>query len=63
MTYKELCAKARRMVADYPEKKTEICDIVEMCLDEIESGGSEIHEVELALEDLGEIENATGEGE
>lgn len=36
----------------HPDKKYEIRDILQLCYSEIGEGGSEIHEVELAIESI-----------
>jgi hypothetical protein len=42
-------------IAEYPNLKSEILDFFYLAKDEIEDGGSEAHEVELAISSINEL--------
>jgi hypothetical protein len=48
----ELIRYAIQMSAKYPFKLDEINDLLALCQDEIDEGGSEAHEIELCAEDI-----------
>ena len=56
MTKEDLRANCRRIVERNPELRSEVTDIFDMAISEIEDGGSESHECELATEDLDQLE-------
>lgn len=49
---KELLKYATEMASKYPSKLDEINDLLDLCRDEIDEGGSEAHEIELCAEDI-----------
>ena len=51
----ELRAYARVNSRLYPALATQIADLVELAIDEVDSGGSEQHECELAYLDIEEL--------
>ena len=48
----QLVQWARNVAKDYPEYKDEIWSFISLCQDEVEEGGSEAHEVQLAYNDI-----------
>ena len=52
MSIKELKEKSLEFIEKYPSKKEDIIDLYQLALDEIEEGGSESHECELAYNDM-----------
>ena len=56
MILPELKQEAIRVIKDCPELKSEIQDLYSLAISEIEEGGSESHECELALNDILELE-------
>lgn len=48
----ELISKAKDIMKKYPMHRTEILSLLQLCEDEIEEGGSEIHEVQLCYNDI-----------
>jgi hypothetical protein len=52
----ELNAEAIRIIKAKPELKSEIQDLYSLAILEIEEGGSESHECELAYSDMLELE-------
>jgi hypothetical protein len=53
----EMIQHARKMAAIHPDKKNEIFDYVYLAIDEIDEGGSEIHETSLAIESINQCVN------
>jgi len=51
----ELLAEARKAIQEYPEHRSEILDLYQMAMGEIEEGESAAHEYELFMESLEEI--------
>ena len=49
---KELIKYATEMALQYPHKLGTINDLIQLCKDEIDEGGSEAHEIELCIEDI-----------
>ncbi len=49
---KELLKYATEMAIKYPNKLNEINELLQLCQDEIDEGGSEAHEIELCAEDI-----------
>lgn len=45
------------MIEKYPQHKSEIIGLFQLCLDEIEEGGSREHEIELCINDIKELIN------
>jgi len=58
MSFKDLQSAARKLLESRPDLMTRIRGILEMAKDEIEAGGSESHEVGLALRDLNALGGA-----
>lgn len=46
---------AKEAIATYPQFKEKILGILQLCLDEIEQGGSPQHEIELAINDIDQL--------
>lgn len=57
MNLQQLKAEAIRIIKVKPELKEEIQDLYFLAVSEIEEGGSEMHECELAYNDMVELEN------
>lgn len=57
MNLKTLKEKTRELIKEYPAYIEELSSLYELALDEIEEGGSEDHECELAYNDMLEIIN------
>ena len=55
MNLLELRAYAREKARLYPSLATQIADLVELAIDEVDSGGSEQHERDLACHDIEEL--------
>jgi transcription elongation factor GreA-like protein len=49
---KELVQWARALKNEHPDKFDEIWELVDLCYDEIEQGGSPEHEIELCKESI-----------
>jgi hypothetical protein len=56
MNLAELRTEAIRIIKAKPELKSEIQDLYSLAISEIEEGGSEFHECELAHNDMLELE-------
>jgi len=56
MEQKTLIEYARKVIAEKPELKKEVLDLVQLCYDEIEEGGSPTHERELCYESIKQLE-------
>lgn len=54
-TTQELKAHLIEVIKEYPKLKQEISMLYQLCLDEIEEGGSPSHEVELCFNDVEEL--------
>lgn len=52
MTLSELREEAKKLISHHPELKDEIMDFYYLAVSEIEEGGSESHECELAYNDM-----------
>jgi hypothetical protein len=57
MNLQQLKTEAIRIIKAKPELKEEIQDLYSLAISEIEEGGSEMHECELAYNDMVELEN------
>ena len=55
MNMKFLIEYAKTIIKQHPQHKSAIVDICTMARDEIEDGGSEAHEVELALSEIQDL--------
>lgn len=55
MDLKQLRDYARTCITDRPELRDEIVGLYQLCLDEIEEGGSPQHEVGLCHRDIEEL--------
>jgi hypothetical protein len=55
MTKSNLFKVVQKGILEHPSKKEEIKDVYYLALSEIEEGGSEMHECELAINDIQEI--------
>lgn len=44
----------KKAIKEYPELKSSIMSLFQLCLDEIEEGGSRTHEIELCVNDIEE---------
>ena len=49
---KELVQWARALKNEHPDKFDQIWELVDICYDEIEAGGSPTHEIELCKESI-----------
>jgi hypothetical protein len=54
-TTEELRKHLIQVIKEYPDLKSDIVSLWQLCLDEIEEGGSQIHEIELCLSDVDEL--------
>ena len=52
---RELRKYATEMARMYPNKLNAINELLQLCQDEIDEGGSEAHEIELCAEDIKQI--------
>jgi hypothetical protein len=57
MTLQDFQNTCSKYIDMYPELKQEILDIYNLCLEEIEEGGSVQHEISLGMTDLEELIN------
>lgn len=55
MTLEDLVAVVKDTIQKYPQLKDDVIDLYQLAKDEIEDGGSESHECELALRDINEL--------
>ena len=55
MDLKQLREYARTCIADRPELRDEIVGLYQLCLDEIEEGGSAQHEINLCQLDIEQL--------
>ena len=51
-TIEELQKYVQEKIKLYPELKSEIVSLFQLCLDEIEEGGSREHEIDLCITDI-----------
>jgi transcription elongation factor GreA-like protein len=52
----ELVQYAKGFKNSYPDKFYQIWELIELCIDEIEQGGSPTHEIELCKESIKQLE-------
>ena len=52
---RELKIYATEWARKYPNKLRQINELLQLCQDEIDEGGSEAHEIELCAEDIKQI--------
>jgi hypothetical protein len=57
MTLQELRQEAQKLIKEKPHLAGEIQELFSLAISEIEEGGSEHHECELAYNDMVELEN------
>jgi hypothetical protein len=62
-TIQELKAHLIEVIKEYPKLKHEIVMLYNLCLNEIEEGGSPRHEIELCFNDVEELIMHYGERE
>ena len=62
MNIQTLKAEAARIIKDWPSLKDEVIDLFELAMTEIEEGGSESHECQLAINDMEELVKEYREG-
>ena len=55
MYFKDLLEYAKGVIKDHPQLKQDVYELVELAQTEIEDGGSEIHECELAVGSIKEL--------
>jgi hypothetical protein len=55
MTFVELTKHCAKLIEKHPDKKSEIVELWQLAHTEIEEGGSEFHECELAMSDIEEL--------
>lgn len=46
---------AKSVIEKYPSLKSDIHDLIDLCITEIDEGGSEAHEIELCWSDIEEL--------
>jgi len=52
---KRLIEHAKSVVEKYPSLKTEVQGLIDLCVAEIEEGGSQQHEISLCWSDIDEL--------
>ena len=52
---KQLVIDLRAVIAKYPQIKEQVNDLFQLCKDEIEEGGSEMHEISLCRGSVQEL--------
>jgi hypothetical protein len=57
MTLQELRTFAKETIEKYPQHKKDIVGLFNLCMGEIDEGGSPDHEIELCLNDIIELIN------
>lgn len=57
MTIKDLKTYVKECISKFPNKREEIIEMLLLAINEIEEGGSESHECDLAYRDIEEIIN------
>jgi hypothetical protein len=45
----------RDMIVKHPELREQILELLELCMDEIEEGGSPAHEISLCVNDINQL--------
>jgi hypothetical protein len=55
MTLTELSIQAKQLTIKYPVLKQELIELYILACDEVEEGGSEAHECELAIADMDQL--------
>jgi hypothetical protein len=50
-----LIAYVKEIAKKHPQVKEEVFDLLELCMDEIEEGGSKEHEIDLCRRDIDNI--------
>jgi|TARA_B110000908_G_scaffold149696_1_gene183126 hypothetical protein len=55
MTLTELSTRTKALTIKYPVLKQELIELYMLACDEVEEGGSETHECELAIADMNEL--------
>jgi hypothetical protein len=54
-TIQQLKHYVRDIIVKHPEKRSEVLDLLELCMNEIEEGGSPIHEISLCINDINQL--------
>ena len=62
MNIQALKAEAIRIIKEIPDLENEVRDLFELAMTEIEEGGSESHECQLAINDMEELVKEYREG-
>jgi hypothetical protein len=57
MNIKQLKEHAQGIIQNHPILKDEVVELFELAMSEIEEGGSESHECQLAINDMDELVN------
>lgn len=57
MNMKQLIEFAMEFVRENPNLKSDVLELIELCQSEIEEGGSESHEVSLAIESIKQLKS------
>lgn len=52
---KRLRDYAKEFIAKHPHLKEEVDDLIQLCFDEIEEGGSIEHEIDLAIDSIDQL--------
>ena len=55
MEMKQLIEFAKEFIQKHPQHKEEVIDLVQLCKDEIEEGGSPQHEMSLCIESIKQL--------
>ena len=55
MTLTELSTRTKELTIKYPVLKQELIELYILACDEVEEGGSEAHECELAISDMDQL--------
>jgi hypothetical protein len=45
----------RDMIVKHPELREQMLELLELCMDEIEEGGSPVHEISLCVSDINQL--------
>ncbi len=62
-TLKELKTYVKESAEKYPHLKDEFYDLYELCLNEIDEGGSTFHEIDLCVNDIEQLIEEDGKDE
>ena len=54
-TIQQLRHHVRDIIVKHPEKRSEVLDLLELCMDEIEEGGSPSNEIHLCVSSINQL--------